>query len=310
MYKNYNDYKGRGIPVFPENSRVCFLGDSLTAGSLWVQMIFDHYLKAFPKGNIRIDDCGVGQGTAKFGLSTLEDDLYTFDPTHVVIMYGANDVNCIKGNSMERLNSFYNDMKKLTDTLIEKNITVYFMSEPMCEADNYSAIKGRAIANSVMQTLADEYNTHYCDLYTYFSPFITDEMVQPDKIHFTDLGQSVIGRVFLHSQGFDGFSPDDEGFFSKFEMSYDLDHRAVFNHKIRCIWLAMISISTIGDTTEAKIDRLYNRIRTKADGAWDDFCYYRAVDFIEMYPHMSFYREIMEKITDDMIHKALNEASH
>ena len=60
----YNDYKGTGIPKFPADSRVCFLGDSLTSGSIWVQIIFDYYLKNFPKENIRVYDCGVGQGTA------------------------------------------------------------------------------------------------------------------------------------------------------------------------------------------------------------------------------------------------------
>jgi len=29
---NYCDYKGSGIPRFPKDSRVCFVGDSLTSG--------------------------------------------------------------------------------------------------------------------------------------------------------------------------------------------------------------------------------------------------------------------------------------
>ena len=89
---NYNELKGTGIPKFPANSRVCFLGDSLTSGSLWVHMIFDQYLKLCPEYSVRIYDCGIGGGTADYGLARLEDDLYTFDPTHVVIMYGENDI--------------------------------------------------------------------------------------------------------------------------------------------------------------------------------------------------------------------------
>ena len=155
-----------------------------------------------------------------------------------------------------------------------------------------------------MQSLADEYGTYYCDLYTYFSPFINDDMIISDKVHFTELGSSVIARVFLHAQGFDGFTPEDEGFFDMYNVSYDLDHRKVFSDKIRRAWLSMRSISTYGDTTEAKIKRIYNRIKTRADGAWDDFSYYRAVDFIELYPHLQFYREMMDRITDEMIRKA------
>ena len=112
--KAYSESKGTGIPVFPENSRVCFLGDSLTCGGIWVQMIFDYYLKKFPKANIRIHDCGIGQGTARYGIETMDDDLLTFDPTHVVIMYGENDVKGANGSVEERFNSFYRDMKELT----------------------------------------------------------------------------------------------------------------------------------------------------------------------------------------------------
>ena len=50
----YNDYKGSGIPRFPKDSRVCFLGDSLTAGAVWTEMIFEYYLTHFREDNVRM----------------------------------------------------------------------------------------------------------------------------------------------------------------------------------------------------------------------------------------------------------------
>lgn len=298
----YNDYKGTGIPKFPADSRVCFLGDSLTSGSIWVQIIFDYYLKNFPKENIRIYDCGVGQGTADFGLSTLSEDVYLHDPTHVVIMYGHNDINCARGDAKAKEYTFYNNLKNLVDELLSKGITVYLMSEPLYSAELWGEV--RTLANAAVQKLAKEYNIPLCDFFNIYSPIVKEGMVHEDLVHITPLGGSVLARVFLHAQGFDGFTPDDEGFYDMYEMSYDLDHRKIFSDKLRIAWLAMRSISTYGDTTEAKIARIRERIKTRADGAWDDFCYYRAVDFIELYPHMDFYREIMESVTDEMIRKA------
>ena len=103
------------------------------------------------------------------------------------------------------------------------------------------------------------------------------------------------------------FDPENDDFGDIIPMSYDSDHRFIFNNKIRCIWLAMRNISTVGDTTEAKIKRLQQRLFTRADGAWDDFAYYRAVDFIEMYPNWDFYREMLDRSTDEMIEKAMKK---
>lgn len=302
---NYNELKGTGIPKFPANSRVCFLGDSLTSGSLWVHMIFDQYLKLCPEDSVRIYDCGIGGGTAGYGLARLEDDLYTYEPTHVVIMYGENDIKGAAGSAEEKAEAFYRNMKKLADTLVSRGLTIYFMSEPARELEG-GEIDVRELSSVVMNRLADEFDTVCVDLFKIYSPLMKEGMAHPDKIHITPLGGSMLARVFLHLQGFDGFTPDDEGFFDMYGVSYDLDHRMIFNEKIRTVRLAERNISTLGDTTEAKIERLYRRLETRADGAWDDFCYYRAIDFIERYPHMKFYREELDRTTEKMIADALN----
>lgn len=307
--KNYNEAKGTGIPQFPANSRVVFLGDSLTGGSIWVQMIFDHYLKAFPRGNIRIHDCGVGMGTADYGLSCLEADTYTYDPTHVIIMYGFNDIMGGKGGPNEKMDAFCNNMKRLINTLTKRGITVYLMAEPPNDKRLDSGERISELAAIATRRVAEECSLPLCDFYSLLEPIFDDRMRIDDGVHFSELGSAVLARAFLHAQGFDGYTPDDEGFFEPFEMSYDLDHRKIFSDKIRRTWLAMRSISTTGDTTEAKIKRLYKRIETRGDGAWDEFCYYRAVDFIELYPHLDFYREELDRTTDMMIAKAMGQVN-
>lgn len=302
---SYGDFKGKGIPKFPKDSRVAFLGDSLTAGSLWTEAIFEYYLKNFAEDNIRMYNVGVGGGTAAFALEHLDEDIMLFNPTHVVVMFSVNDIGGYEGSPIERTKHFYDDMKALTDALIERGMTVYFMCPPASPLHDGCDVQPREIAHLVIKSLAAEYNSYCCDLYGMMSPLINNaDIMQPDLTHFTSVGDSVIARLFLHSQGFDGFSPDEENFYDKIDLGYDVDHRKIFNDKIRSIWCTIRNISTQGDTVEAKVERLKGRIITRADGAWDDFCYYRAVDFIELYPNKDFYLDMVNRDTEMLLAKA------
>lgn len=298
------------IPVFPADSRVCFLGDSLTSGSLWVENIFDFYLEKFPKSNIRIFDTGIGGGTADYAILHNDEDLYTFDPTHVVISFSENDIGrySVCGDYAETKRLFMRDMTALTDQVLSHGCTVYFLCPPPTHHHDGKEINPRILAREAMYELAEEYDTYLCDMFELAAPFIDKyDFTAEDGVHLSPIGQSIFAKLFLMSQGFDDFDPENDDFGDIIPMSYDSDHRFIFNNKIRCIWLAMRNISTVGDTTEAKIKRLQQRLFTRADGAWDDFAYYRAVDFIEMYPNWDFYREMLDRSTDEMIEKAMKK---
>jgi len=304
---NYNDYKGKGVPRFPKNSRVCFLGDSLTAGAIWTEMIFEYYLKNFHDDNVRIYNVGIGGGTARYEIEHLEEDLLRFAPTHVVVMYSVNDINGYGGTAEYREERFYTDMKELTELLLERGITVYYMCPTESPSEGGDEFRPRKIAHDVMARLACEYNSYLCDLYSIMTPLLGNcKLISEDDTHHTREGDCVVGRIFLHTQGFDGFTPEESDFYSVRVLEYEVDRRMVFNDKIRRVWCTMRNISTAGDTTEAKINRLYERIRTRADGAWDEFCYYRAVDFIELYPNLEFYYEMVDRLTDKLMAEGIN----
>ncbi len=301
---SYNEYKGRGIPRFPANSRVCFLGDSLTASALWTELVFEYYLRNFPEEHIRMYNVGIGGGTVRYELEHLEEDLMRYAPTHAVVMYSVNDIGSYEGDVEHRAACFSADMRELTELLLSRGITVYYMC-PEYIHDEGCFDGARRIAHDVMSHLADEYGTYLADLYTVMTPLLTDDMIQEDRTHRTPVGDCVVGRIFLHLQGFDGFTPEDDGFYAVQILNYDVDHRKIFNDKIRRVWCTMRNISTDGDTVEAKVRRLYDRIKTRADGAWDDFCYYRAVDFIELYPNLEFYYEMADSLTERLIENGI-----
>lgn len=297
--------KQNPIPRFPKNSRVCFLGDSITSGSLCSELIFEYYLKKFPKDNIRIFDAGVGGGTARFGLESLEDDLYTFEPTHVIVMYCANDVGGFSGTDDEKAERFHSDMCELIDTLRKRGMTVYIGIAPY-SPETYA----REIHVAVSRRIAEEYNMPYVDFYELTKAAEQKiEILNEDRVHLNERGQTLMAKIFLHSQGFEGFSPEDDDFLEPMKLTKNGELRRIYNNKIRAVWLAIRNISTAGDTMEQKIERLKGRIVTWADGAWDEFCYFRAVDFIELAPHIDFYKEQLFRITDMMIDEAQKSAA-
>ncbi len=293
------------IPVFSENSRVCFLGDSLTAGGLWVEILFEFYQRRFPGRNIRIYNAGTGGGTIHFAMNYLEQDILAMRPTHVVIMYCANDMNRYKGPYLQRALQFLEDIRRITNYFQERGITVYYGIEPKCQAEDQSTFTARDAGWAAFKSAAEEYHIPYFDLYTMMSPLIFQQegIVGEDLVHFTALGESVVAKLFLYSQGFEEFSPEREDFLQEIQLS-DLGRRRwEICNKIRRVWMAEANVllAVVGAPVEKKMARLKERIPTRANGQWDDFCYDRAIDYIQLRPHLEEYLAQLEAVTEEMM---------
>lgn len=106
---------------FPENARVCFLGDSITHNNGFVSHITAFYHENFKEKNINFYNCGVSGGTVETLLSIFDEDILAHNPTHAVIMIGINDSGrgfLVEPRSKERyqklLNAFESYKKNLT----------------------------------------------------------------------------------------------------------------------------------------------------------------------------------------------------
>ena len=75
------------LPIFPDNSRVAFIGDSITAANLVLPRVID----AYRGRGIRFYNCGVAGGTAEFAVQIFDKDVKRFMPTHAVVSFGIND---------------------------------------------------------------------------------------------------------------------------------------------------------------------------------------------------------------------------
>ena len=75
--------------MFWEKNVVCFLGDSITASGLWMAEAYQHLRRSH---KMKIFNCGVSGGTATNALLHMHSQCLVYNPTHVVIMFGVNDI--------------------------------------------------------------------------------------------------------------------------------------------------------------------------------------------------------------------------
>ena len=77
---------------FKDGDVVVFFGDSITHGGLYHEYITDFYRTRFPDAKIRFVNSGIGGDTAKGAYCRLPEDIAEYNPTHVAIHFGMNDI--------------------------------------------------------------------------------------------------------------------------------------------------------------------------------------------------------------------------
>lgn len=79
--------------LFQDDDTVCFLGDSITAGGRYQNLIADYYLTRFPERTVRFINAGRSGDSAGGALGRLKEDVIDKKPAAVTIMLGMNDIS-------------------------------------------------------------------------------------------------------------------------------------------------------------------------------------------------------------------------
>ena len=79
---------------------LAFLGGSITQGSVssqytncYAYLVYDWFVRRFPKTAFTYVNAGVGGTTSQFGVSRVEEDVLAFKPDFVIIEFSVNDDN-------------------------------------------------------------------------------------------------------------------------------------------------------------------------------------------------------------------------
>ncbi len=311
------DMKRDRIPLFPDKSRVCFVGDSLTSCSYWAELIHEHYLKVYPKSEIRMFNGGIGSSSMASITGYLEEDVFVWKPTHVVIAFGANDMGTFSGSPQDKLEKYKAELRRFSKLFTDRGIVVYYLSEPNYSYNNPEATNSNPyLWERGVQEICEEQDTYYCDIFSLITPYMQKyhDRIISDGTHYTYEGECLVSKLFLYSQGFDIDIADDEYMLRREEMTYYGDHKNIFDRKLRAIWLGeqvLFSNMYTADVEEkyAKAKRIIGEWKTSTeDKWWKEFRYYRAMDYLEYRPHMDFYMERVLEGADCMVEDAKNNA--
>lgn len=209
------------LPTFPNNSRVAFIGDSITAENLSLQWIINAYKSLDGYQSVRFFNCGVAGGTAEFAIESYESDVKRYRPTHAVVSFGINDSKrellLEKRDSDRRraLTDAYEEYKinmaKLVDILLADGIDVtlctpypydeYSDSTEPALPGGYALMLGYS---EYVRILANEKGVRLYDANAVISRIMASESVfSADRIHPDAHGYYVLAREFLAEQGVD-----------------------------------------------------------------------------------------------------------
>lgn len=206
---------------FPNNSRVAFIGDSITAANLSLQWIIRAYSRIPDTDGVRFFNCGVAGGTADFAATSYLADIKRYKPTHVVISFGINDSNRDALNlprNEERLGiltaayeKYKARLSQLVDMLLLDGVNVTLCTpvpyDEYTQGDNEPLPGGFALMlgyAEYVRNLAGEKGVTLYDQHKILSTVMAKEPVfSPDRIHPTPHGYYIIAREILKEQGID-----------------------------------------------------------------------------------------------------------
>lgn len=202
---------------FPEDARVVFIGDSMTAANQILPRVIDHYEKYFP--GARFFNCGISGGTAATALRFFDQDILPHRPTHAVVSFGINDSGCAllaqprTAERLEKLKAAFEKYKKnmaaLVDRLQEAGAAVilctpapydeYSLHESEALPGGYALMLGYA---EFIRSFARERQLPVCDHHRFLSDALqTDAFFKEDRIHPNEHGYYRMAESFLTFQG-------------------------------------------------------------------------------------------------------------
>ncbi len=213
---------------FDKNSRVVFVGNSITNMGMFHNNIFLYHVTRFPEKNIYMFNCGVSGDVTWGVLDRMEEDILVHKPTHAVIMLGMNDVgrNWYGGRNTtdpdtlkqreERLRAYRENMDKIVKIFLDKNIkvilerpTIYDQTAELPAKNYYGVNDALGICATYVDSLAAKYDLPEVDYYTIMNK-INEEMQKKDpsftitrpsdRIHPGETGHLVMTYAFLKAE--------------------------------------------------------------------------------------------------------------
>lgn len=211
---------------FPTFSRVCFVGDSITAAGNYTEFVAQFYASYLKSSGVRFYVGAVPGGTAASQNVFFENDIMVYKPDHVVVMLGTND--CDRGqlakprDDKSRYTILYDcfenyksNLNRLLDRLERNGVSVTLCSPPPYaeyQSEGCETLRGALALTSVYaeycRSVAKERGLNFCDIHTALTKAMQYEtLFGDDRLHPNIRGHHVIADTILRAMGFTNYEP-------------------------------------------------------------------------------------------------------
>ncbi len=207
---------------FPADSRVCFVGDSITHANHFISRIAGYYHLNFPGENINFYNCGISGATTSTTLAVFDIDIAIYRPTHAVVMIGVNDSGREKltGKRTPELYTHYKhqfeqykkNLAKICNKLADLGAEITLCTP--VPVDEYSEFDTPTLpgAFAMLSAYADHVRKFawaqgygLCDYFSYFTEMLWkgEVLYREDRIHPNENGHFYMAKCFLKHQGYE-----------------------------------------------------------------------------------------------------------
>lgn len=215
--------------AFSKNARVCFVGDSITANGGFIAKIFDYYCEKHPELGVKMFNCGIPGDSARGCIKRLSDDVYRFEPTEIVLMFGMNDCRrsqfALEDRSeAERITLKAKKIHLESMAYLCKSFCDHKLPITLCSATPYDQYSKKLTAlnlygcNDALIDYYSEYsnclaefdfknkvdfNTPMVEIIKELEALGEKSIIGEDRVHPLAVGHDAMASIFLSAQGFD-----------------------------------------------------------------------------------------------------------
>ena len=86
------------VVPFAGGDRAVYLGDSITDGGHYHSYIWLYYMTRFPYMDVKVFNAGIGGNTAGDMFERLDGDVFSKEPTVLMVTFGMNDTGYVEYN--------------------------------------------------------------------------------------------------------------------------------------------------------------------------------------------------------------------
>lgn len=202
--------------MFDKNETVCFLGDSITTHGHFVKEVFQFLIDNHKEDRVKIYNCGVPGDAACRTVDRLYEDCLILNPTTVILMLGANDIERalympdkeienVEEKREHFLELYRVNMRKIIEACIEMKAKVILCTPTPTDDEKHSA-KGCNVplgkCIDFLKGIAEEKSLQLVDYNTVMFNMMDREIFNADGLHPSEYGHHVMAQVLLKALGY------------------------------------------------------------------------------------------------------------